>query len=170
MATLTRYIAMQYTERLHLINNQVQSFSLRTERHCEEYIIERLYVGGNKMSFENIRPEDIFRQRGNGSSMLIDLRNREEYDKAHIPGAICIPYEELYKNLDYLRRWAMQCQKRFGRSSLILYCNHGNNSLRAARDLNNMHFQVKSVFGGISAYKGPKVKTQRRNTNYVDGT
>jgi len=122
------------------------------------------------MSFENIRPEDIFRQKGNGSGLLIDLRNRAEYEKGHIPGAVCIPYEELRGHLNNLRRWTLQCQRRFGRSSLILYCDRGNTSLRAARDLDNMNFQVKSVYGGISAYKGPKVKTQRGNTNYVDGT
>lgn len=122
------------------------------------------------MSFENIRPEDIFRQKGNGSGILIDLRTREAFDEAHIPGAICIPYEELRRNLSNLQRWTMQCRKRYGRSSLILYCDRGNTSLRAARDLHNMNFQVKSVFGGISAYKGPKVKTRRRDINYVDGT
>lgn len=121
------------------------------------------------MSFENIRPEDIFRRRGNGSGLLIDLRDREDFERGHIPGAVCIPYEELRNNLDSIRRWTMQSQKRFGQSSLILYCDRGNTSLRAARDLSNMNFQVKSVYGGISAYKGPKVKTQRRNTNYVDG-
>ena len=121
------------------------------------------------MSFENIRPEDIFRQKGNGSGLLIDLRNREEYEKGHIPGAICMPYEELRGNLNSLRRWAAQCQRRFGRYAIILYCDRGNTSLRAARDLNNMNFQVKSVYGGFSSYKGPKVKTQRENTNYVDG-
>jgi len=122
------------------------------------------------MSFENIRPEDIFRQRGNGSSLLIDLRNRADYEKGHIPEAVCIPYEELRGNLNNLRRWTMQCRRRFGRSSLILYCDRGNTSLRAARDLQNMNFQVKSVYGGISAYKGPKVKSYRGNTNYIDGT
>lgn len=121
------------------------------------------------MSFENIRPEDIFRHRGNGSGVIIDLRNRADYAREHIPGAICIPYEELQANMTGLRQRMMQCNQRFGRSALILYCDRGNTSLRAARDLNNQGFNVKNVYGGISAYKGPKVKSQGSGRNIVDG-
>lgn len=121
------------------------------------------------MSFENIRPEDIFRQSGNGSGIIIDLRNRADYAREHIPGAICIPYEELRVNMAGLRQRMMQCNRRFGRSALILYCDRGNTSLRAARDLDNQGFHVKNVYGGISAYKGPKIKSQSQRRNMVDG-
>ncbi|MBR6665400.1 MAG: rhodanese-like domain-containing protein [Lachnospiraceae bacterium] len=121
------------------------------------------------MSFENIRPEDIFRQRGNGSCLLLDLRDRAEYAREHIPGAICIPYEELRGNMARLKQWTAQCNRRFGRSALILYCDRGNTSIRAARDLYNWGFNVKNVYGGISAYKGPKVKAGNTGRNLVDG-
>lgn len=111
------------------------------------------------MSFENIRPENIFRHRGNGSGIIIDLRSRNDYAAGHIPGAICIPYEELQSNLPMLRNWAMRCNRRFGHSAVILYCDRGNTSLRGARDLHNQGFSVKNVYGGISAYNGPKVTT-----------
>jgi len=111
------------------------------------------------MYFENIRPEDIFRQRGTGRGLLIDLRAREDYVNGHIPEAISIPYEELPKNMMGLKKWVMQCTRRFGSADLILYCDRGNTSLRAARDLYNQGFHVKNVYGGISAYKGPKVKS-----------
>ena len=121
------------------------------------------------MSFENIRPEEIFRHRGNGNGLLIDLRGRAEYAKEHIPGAVCIPYEELRGNMARLKNWTMQCNRRCGHSALILYCDRGNTSIRAARDLNNRGFQVKNVYGGISAYKGPKVMLQDQRRNVVDG-
>jgi len=121
------------------------------------------------MSFENIRPEDIFRQRGNGSGLLIDLRGRSEFAKEHIPEAVCIPYEELRGNIARLKNWTVRCNRRFGHSALILYCDRGNTSLRAARDLYNQGFQVKNVYGGISAYKGPTVKLQGPERNMVDG-
>ena len=113
------------------------------------------------MSFENIRPEEVFRQCGNGSGFLIDLRERDAYAAGHIPGAHCIPYAELQENIINLKRWAVQCNRRFGRAALILYCDRGNTSLRAARDLNNLGFRVKNVYGGISAYKGPRVKLRK---------
>lgn len=124
----------------------------------QEYIVVNLLLGGFGMPFENIRPEEIFRQRGNGNGLLIDLRDRNEYRKEHIPGAICIPYGELQKHMVQLRNWTEHCMKRFGRSELILYCDRGNTSLRAARDLYNRGFQIKNVYGGISAYKGPRIK------------
>lgn len=120
------------------------------------------------MSFENIRPENIFRSRGNGNGLLIDLRRREEYAKEHIPGAVCIPYDELRKHMTQLKIWTAQSNRRFGHSALILYCDRGNTSIRAARDLNAMGFQVKNVYGGISAYKGPKVM-RGKGRNMVDG-
>ena len=125
------------------------------------------------MSFENIRPEHVFRQRGNGSGLIIDLRNRADYAKEHIPGAVSIPYEELRGNIARLKNWTMQCNRRFGQSSLILYCDRGNTSMRASRDLNNLGFTVKNMYGGISAYKGPRVKStdiwNAAGRNSVDG-
>lgn len=121
------------------------------------------------MSFENIRPEDIFRHRGNGSGILIDLRDRAEFVAGHIPGAISIPYEELRDNMPRLRNQVMECNRRFGHSTLILYCDRGNTSLRASRDLYNQGFHVKNVYGGISAYKGPRAKVQNPERNVVDG-
>lgn len=117
------------------------------------------------MYFENIRPEDIFRQRGNGMCLLIDLRDREEYQVSHIPEAICIPYEELRQNVPRLRNWTLQCKRRFGHAALILYCDRGNTSIRAARDLYSQGFHVKNVYGGIRAYCGPLVQK-----NGIDGT
>jgi len=120
------------------------------------------------MYFENIRPSDIFRQCGNGSGLLLDLRSREAYRDGHIPGAVCIPYEELLQNLSGLRSWVNLCQRRFGRAVIVVYCDRGNTSLRAARDLYNHGFYVKNVYGGISAYHGPRVKTPN-SFSTVDG-
>ncbi|MBP3569126.1 MAG: rhodanese-like domain-containing protein [Lachnospiraceae bacterium] len=120
------------------------------------------------MYFENIRPEDIFRQRGTGSGILLDLRGRNEYQNGHIPGAICLPYEELQQSLPQLRTWRAQCLKRFGRAVIIVYCDRGNTSLRAARDLYNQGFHVKNVYGGITAYHGPRVNASN-SVSTVDG-
>ncbi len=121
------------------------------------------------MSFENIRPEEIFRRRGNGSGILIDLRGRADYKKEHIPEAVCIPYAELRQNMPRIKNWMMQCNRRFGHSALILYCDRGNTSLRASRDLYDKGFHVMNVYGGISAYKGPRAGMQVQRRNMVDG-
>lgn len=125
------------------------------------------------MGFENIRPGDIFCQRGNGKGLLIDLRQRADYRNSHVPGAVCIPYEELRQSIPKLRNWYDQCMRRFGSASLIVYCDRGNTSLRAARDLNNQGFYVKNVYGGISAYQGPRADQNGMliiPNSVVDGT
>lgn len=96
------------------------------------------------MSFETIRTNDIEKYIGKPNVLIIDLRDRYEFDEGHIPSAINIPYIELeqYKNtfaMNYL---------------LILYCERGNISLLAARDLMKYGYNIKSLYGGLRAYRG----------------
>lgn len=113
------------------------------------------------MCFESIRPEDIFRYRGNGRGILIDVRTKEEFVAGHIPEAVNIPYEELQNRIEEIKQ--LTCSQKGGRSAfLILYCERGNTSLRAARDLYRLGFSVKNVYGGLSGYHGPLVT--HRNT------
>ena len=111
------------------------------------------------MYFENIRPEDIFRHRMNGRGILIDLRSKEDYVVGHIPGAINVPYEQLQQNISELRKMVVQSSQRNGSAVIIVYCDRGNTSLRASKDLYRAGFRVKNVYGGMSKYKGPIVQS-----------
>ena len=107
------------------------------------------------MYFENIRPEDIFRHRMNGRGILIDVRDKEEFVVGHIPGAINIPYAQLQESISELRKMVIQSSQRNGSTVLIVYCDRGNTSLRASKDLYKAGFRVKNVYGGMSRYHGP---------------
>ena len=96
------------------------------------------------MSFEAIRNSDINKYIGQPKVLIIDLRDKAEYDFGHIPSAINIPYEEIENYLNYLKN----------SSVLIFYCDRGNLSLLVARDLNKYGYQIKSLYGGIKAYRG----------------
>lgn len=96
------------------------------------------------MSFDTIRTNEIVKYIGNSNALIIDLRDRYEYDNGHIPGAINIPYEELENYTDRLQK----------RLQLIFYCDRGNISLLAARDLMKFGYNIKSLYGGIRAYHG----------------
>ncbi len=113
------------------------------------------------MCLESIRPEDIFRYRGNGKGILIDVRTNEEFLSGHIPEAVNIPYEEIQNRIEEIRQLT-DSRKGEGSAFLILYCDHGNTSLRAARDLYRMGFAVKNVYGGLSGYRGPLVKPEQK--------
>ena len=109
------------------------------------------------MYFENIRPDDIFRHRMNGRGILIDLRAEEDYAVGHIPGAINIPYAQLQQNISELRKMVVQSSQRNGSAVIIVYCDRGNTSLRASKDLYRAGFRVKNVYGGMAKYRGPIV-------------
>lgn len=96
------------------------------------------------MSFETIRTNEIEKYIGRDDVLIIDLRDKEEYDAGHIPTAINIPYEELE-----------QYKGRISRDNLLIfYCDRGNISLLAARDLMKDGYNIKSLYGGIKAYRG----------------
>ena len=96
------------------------------------------------MSFDTIRTNEIVKYIGNPNALIIDLRDRYEYDNGHIPGAINIPYEELENHTSRLQK----------RQQLIFYCDRGNISLLAARDMMKFGYNIKSLYGGIRAYHG----------------
>ncbi|MGB8455536.1 MAG: rhodanese-like domain-containing protein [Anaerocolumna sp.] len=96
------------------------------------------------MTFETIRAKDIENYIGKYNVLIIDLREPQEYNKAHIPTAINIPY------MDFENKKSKLPSDRL----LILYCDRGNLSLLLARELSNDGYQVKNIYGGIRAYRG----------------
>ncbi len=95
------------------------------------------------MSFDTIRTNDIEKYIGRADVVIIDLREQSEYNEGHIPGAINIPYDELDNYAGNLPH-----------SLLIFYCDRGNISLMAARDLAKYNYHMKSLYGGLRAYHG----------------
>ncbi|MDD3173942.1 MAG: rhodanese-like domain-containing protein [Herbinix sp.] len=96
------------------------------------------------MFFDTIRANDINKYIGSPDTMIIDLRGEQEYKQGHIPTAINIPYEELENLRNNLQ---------YGKL-LIFYCERGNVSLLAARDLMKLGYSIKSLYGGIRTYRG----------------
>lgn len=96
------------------------------------------------MPFDTIKTNDITKYIGNVNVMIIDLRDKSEFEAGHLPSAINIPYEELEERKYELQR----------NNLLIFYCGRGNISLLAARDLMKDGYNIKSLYGGLRAYHG----------------
>lgn len=96
------------------------------------------------MSFDTIRTNDIVKYIGKPNVLIIDLRDKNEFDAGHIPSAVNIPYEDLEKQMNNLQR----------NNLLLFYCDRGNISLLAARDLMKYGYNIKSLYGGLRAYHG----------------
>lgn len=95
------------------------------------------------MDFETIPAKELNRCVQEGLA-IIDLRTPGEYRSGHIKGAVNLPY-------DQMDEWLSTLPKR----ELVLYCERGSISMAAARELAARNYRVKTVVGGIHAYRGP---------------
>ena len=109
-------------------------------------------VGGSaaKESFQRISPEEAARRMEEETGyILLDVRTREEYAQAHIPGAICIPNETIGEEAP---------PELPDKAQLILvYCRSGNRSRQAAGKLAKLGYTNVVEFGGINSWTGETV-------------
>ncbi len=78
--------------------------------------------------------------------VIVDVRTQEEYDEGHIPGAICIPNEEITDTKPELLPDVDQV--------ILIYCRSGRRSKEAAEKLFNMGYTHIYEFGGIIDWTG----------------
>jgi NADPH-dependent 2,4-dienoyl-CoA reductase/sulfur reductase-like enzyme/rhodanese-related sulfurtransferase len=78
------------------------------------------------------------------NEVLIDVRTREEYNKAHIPGALSFPVDELRNHLEELRTYP----------GINIYCQVGLRGYLAYRILKQSGFEkVKNLSGGFTTWQ-----------------
>ena len=87
-------------------------------------------------------------------TLLIDIREAEEYQRGHIPGAVLSPRGLLEFEIHPLvERTAAGAKVAAEDRDIVLYCGTGGRSALAAETLTNMGYNnVKSMDGGIVAW------------------
>jgi molybdopterin/thiamine biosynthesis adenylyltransferase/rhodanese-related sulfurtransferase len=81
-----------------------------------------------------------------GEPVVVDVREQDEWDEGHIPGAVHIPRGHLESRIE---RAAPEPNR-----SIVLYCSSGNRSAFAAKTLEDMGYQdVASLSGGFTDWK-----------------
>lgn len=76
-------------------------------------------------------------------AVMLDVRQPEEWEEAHIPGALLIPLGELPSRLDEVPEG----------QEVVVYCRSGNRSQEGRDILRRAGFeQVTSMAGGIGAW------------------
>lgn len=95
------------------------------------------------MAFYTIHPREIGTILEKKHAIIIDVRERGEYQAYHLKRALSIPYED---HDDWIRNFR-------GRRPLILYCEHGSTSVLAARRLSKAGLEVYTVVGGVKALR-----------------
>ena len=96
------------------------------------------------MGIKTITAAQLRRQMGSRNLVLIDLRSPGEYRQDHLPGAHNCPYE-------YMEQWKRMLPEK---KKIILICEHGNLSMRAAKKLDQEGVEAYSLIGGMHAWKG----------------
>ena len=88
-----------------------------------------------------LSPEEAKRRmEENGAVLVLDVRTQEEYDQGHIPGAVCLPNEEITSDMPVV----------FDKDTeILLYCRSGRRSAEALEKLKEMGYTNVSDLGGI---------------------
>jgi molybdopterin/thiamine biosynthesis adenylyltransferase/rhodanese-related sulfurtransferase len=103
-----------------------------------------------KSQIEEVDPSEVNSavSNGNGSRpVLIDVRESEEWDAGHIPGAKHVPRGHLESRIEGAVRDRSQ--------DIVIYCASGNRSALAAHTLKELlgYENVSSMTGGITLWK-----------------
>ena len=96
-------------------------------------------------------PQDEAKElmRTQNGCIILDVRTREEFEQAHIKGAVCIPNEEI---------GSTPPAELADKSQLILvYCRSGNRSKQASAKLAALGYTNILEFGGINTWTGETV-------------
>ena len=96
------------------------------------------------MDYENISPRELKERLDAGDApLLLDVRERWEYDLARIEGSTLVPLSEIegrFRELDPA-------------AETVVICHHGARSARVAEALNRAGFHfVSNLEGGLDAY------------------
>jgi molybdopterin/thiamine biosynthesis adenylyltransferase/rhodanese-related sulfurtransferase len=119
-----------------------------------------------KERIDEVDPADVRKQLGNGV-VLVDVREAEEFDAGHIPGAVHVPRSYLETRIEN----AVSDRD----AHVVLYCQSGNRSAWGANALKELlgYENVESMKGGITLWKDrgyevevPKSLTREQRERY----
>ena len=100
------------------------------------------------MRFRNINIRNIMNEAVNNQGIVVDVRDKEEFAKGHIPMAINLPLSDIENGIIGLPK----------NKVILVYCENGGKSMMAARILSERGFDVINAVGGILSYRGALTK------------
>ncbi len=89
--------------------------------------------------------EEVENMKSSKDTVLIDVRDDDEYKSGHIPGSINIPVDEI----DSAEKTVVDHD-----TPILVYCLSGARASRAVRKLESLGYSNVKNIGGIGAYKG----------------
>ncbi len=103
--------------------------------------------GGNASdaSYQRITQEEAKKMMDTQEVIVLDVREQNEYDSGHIPGAVLLPVG----SIDEETAAAVIPQKD---STVLVYCRSGNRSRTASAALAELGYTGIYEFGGINTW------------------
>ena len=110
-------------------------------------------VADAKKRITEISPQDAAAKSQSGEAVIVDVREKDEWDEEHIPnathlsrGSIELDIEEKVPDLNAL---------------IVCHCGGGGRSALAAESLQKMGYKnVRSMAGGFKAWKAAGLPTE----------
>lgn len=100
---------------------------------------------------QKISQEEARERMEAGDVIVLDVREQEEYDSGHIPGAVLLPLGAIDGESA-----AEAIQKKD--AAVLVYCRSGSRSKRAAKALAELGYTGVYEFGGIMTWPYDVVK------------
>jgi rhodanese-related sulfurtransferase len=114
-----------------------------------EKLVERA-----KKNITEVRPTDAATKMKGGNTVIVDVREKGEWDEEHIPDAIHMSRGML--ELDIEEKVPDVS------TTVIVHCGGGGRSALAAESLQKMGYKnVRSMAGGFKAWKAAGLPTKR---------
>jgi rhodanese-related sulfurtransferase len=114
------------------------------------FIRNEMRRGGHSISVQQL--VDLVNREG---AVVLDVRDRKEFESGHIVGAINIPYANLDTRIDELRK--------YGEKPIIVACRMGQHSGAAGTLLRKQGFKnVSRLAGGMAEWLNQNLPVVRK--------
>jgi rhodanese-related sulfurtransferase len=109
-------------------------------------------VDDAKRNVTEIRPTDAAEKIKSGNTVIVDVREKDEWDEEHIPDAIHLGRGTLELEIEE--------KVPDPNTTVIVHCGGGGRSTLAAESLQKMGYKnVRSMAGGFKAWKAAGLPT-----------
>lgn len=111
-------------------------------------------IADAKKNITEISPEDAAAKLQNKDAVIVDVREKDEWDEEHIPHALHLSRGTI--------EFEIEEHLPDTNAALILHCGGGGRSALAAENLQKMGYKnVRSMAGGLKAWKSAGLPTTR---------
>lgn len=95
--------------------------------------------------YKSVGMPEFYQEAKRKQLPIVDVREKDEYARGHIPGAVNFPLSDLGSDFTRLDK----------NTDYYLVCQSGGRSAMAAEFLSDQGFNVTNVMGGTGSWMGP---------------